>query len=50
MAEKYSKGYYRALSDAHGDESRVEHDWGWHGSSVANGREYDDDGEVVGFT
>ena len=50
MAEKYSKGYYKALRKAHGDKSKVHHNYGWYADNDDYGPEYDDNGEPIGFT
>lgn len=49
MARKYSKGYYEALRHAHGDESKVKHNYGWYYDD-GYGPEYDDNGEPIAFT
>ena len=45
---RYSKGYYRSLESAGGDESKVHYNYGWYGS--VTGTEYDDDGRLIPFT
>lgn len=49
MARKYTKGYYQALRDAHGDKSKVHYNYGWYADNVY-GPEYDDNGDPIGMT
>lgn len=50
MAKKYSKGYYEALKDANGDESKVKHSYGWYANDTVYSSQYDDNGEPIPFT